>query len=97
MVVSRYTRTKVLRLGKQYGTSFAITAIRQNIENGNIPTQEMILDEGERIDVLAGRIYGDGRLFWVISGASNIGWTMQVPPGTRILIPNLDDILRFVG
>jgi len=97
MVVSRYSRTKVIRAGKQFGTSFAVAAIRLNIDNGNIQTEEMILDEGVRIDVLAGRIYGDGRLYWVLAAASNIGWAMQVPPGTRIVIPNLDDVLRFSG
>lgn len=97
MVISRYARTKVLNFGKQYGTSFAITTIRQNIANGNIPTDEITLSEGERLDVLAGKIYGDGRLYWVLSAASNVGWTLQVPPGTRLLVPSLEAVVRFVG
>lgn len=94
---SRYARTKILGLGKRYATSFAIPAIRQNIANGNIRTDEIILSERERMDTLAGKAYGDGRFSWVIAAASNIGWQLQVPPGTRILIPNLDDIAKYIG
>ena len=97
MVFSRYARTKILGLGKRYATSFAIPAIRRNIANGNIRTEEIILSERERMDTLAGKAYGDGRFGWVIAAASNIGWALQAPPGTRILIPNLDDTARFVG
>jgi len=97
MVISRYARTRVLGLKKRYATSFAITAIRDNIKNGNIRVDEIILSERVRLDILAGKAYGDGRLSWVIAAASGIGWSPQAPPGTRILIPNLDDVSRFVG
>lgn len=97
MSLRRYARTKILGLGFKYGTSFAIPAIRQNIRNGNIRFEETILEESERLDILAGEFYGDGRLGWVIAAASNIGYGLQVPPGTRIIIPNLEDVSRFVG
>ncbi len=97
MVISRYTRTKVLGLNEMYGTSFATIAIRQNINNGNISVTEMVSSEGERLDTIAGSVYGDGRLWWVLAAASSIGWTLQMPPGTRIVIPNLNEVIRFVG
>jgi hypothetical protein len=46
------------------------------------------MEEGERLDSLAGTVYGDASLWWIIASASGIGWGMQVPPGTLIFIPN---------
>jgi nucleoid-associated protein YgaU len=53
--------------------------------------------EGERLDVLAGQIYNDARYWWVLAAASDIGWGMQVPPGTVIRIPDLSDIANLIG
>lgn len=97
MTIRRYGRTKVIGLNFRYGTSQAIPVIRENIANGNIRYTEIVLEEGERLDYLAGREYNDGTLYWIIAAASDIGWSMQPPPGTRILIPNLGDVARFVG
>lgn len=95
--MNRYARTPVIGLGYRYGTSFAISAIRQNIQAGNIRSQEIVLQESNRLDILAGLYYGDGRLWWLIAAASNIGWGLQVPVGTVIKIPDLRDCSRFVG
>lgn len=97
MTIKRYARTRIYGLNFRYGTSFAIPAIRENIQNGNIRFSETVLQEGERADIIAGKEYGDGRLWWIIAAASNIGYGLQLPPGTRILIPNLSDVIRFVG
>lgn len=96
-MISRYARTPIVGLNFRYATSFAIPAIRENIANGNIRFDELILDERVRLDILAGETYGDGRLGWVIAAASGIGWQMQAPPGTLIRIPNLEDLTRFIG
>lgn len=97
MTISRYSRTPVLGLGQKYGTSYYIPSIRENINNGNIRYDEAILDEAERLDVLAGEFYGDGRLWWVICAASGIGFSPQVPAGTRIIIPNIEDLSKYVS
>jgi hypothetical protein len=97
MTLRRYARTPVFGLNQRYGTSFAIPAIRENIENGNIRFEEMILQESERLDTIAGRVYGDARLWWVLAAASNAGWSPQIPPGTLIIIPNLEDVEHVVG
>ena len=97
MALSRYKNDSVLANGTYYGTSNTISNIRNNIKNGNIKFTTYILKERERLDILAGKYYGDGRLWWIIAAASNIGWGMQVPPGTRIIIPTdlseIDEIL----
>lgn len=93
----RYSRTPSLGLGFSYGTSYAIPIIRANLAAGRIRYDETVLDESERLDILAGKIYGDSTLYWLISAASDIGWALQAPPGTRIKIPNLEDVKKYVG
>lgn len=97
MAFSRYTRTPVLALGEKYGTAEAIRVIREAIKNGTLKTREMVVHEKQRLDTIAGSIYGDGRYYWILAATSNIGWGLQVPPGTIILVPEIDDISSLVG
>jgi hypothetical protein len=97
-MTSRYTRTARLDAGKQFGTSNTITQIRNAINSGAIPATTSVLGEGQRLDTLAGQIYGDSRLWWVIAAASGIGFGLQVPAGTRLVIPtNIEDVQTIVG
>ena len=95
--MKRYARTEVFGQGYRYGTSFAIPAIRINVQNGNIRFQELVIQESVRLDTLAAQFYGDGRLWWLIAAASNIGNALQTPPGTIIKIPDIKDVSKFVG
>jgi hypothetical protein len=95
--IRRYARTVVLGAGQMYGTSYLVPIIRSNIANGNIQFKEDVLQGAERLDVIAGRYYGDSSLGWLIAAASNIGWMLQVPAGTRIIIPKLSDVTKFTG
>lgn len=97
MTIRRYERTPIVGLNFRYGTSYAIPVIRAGIESGIIRTREVILLQSERLDILAGKEYGDGSLYWLIAAASNVGFALQVPPGTRILIPNLKDCADIIG
>ena len=68
------------------------------VEDGDIAVQRMTVKENERLDIIAGRVYGNSGLWWVIAAASGIGWSPQVPAGTIVFIPiNLSDISRIVG
>lgn len=97
MSFSRYSRAAVLNFGEKYGTSEAINTIRFAIKEGRIRAPEMIVRGAERLDTLAGSIYGDGRLWWILAAASNIGWAPQVPPGTVLLVPDVNDIATLVS
>lgn len=98
MASSRYTRTPLLSLRSQYGTGNAPSLIREGIKNGSISiVKQTILNGSERLDTLASFEYGDGRYWWVLAAASDIGWGMQVPPGTIINVPLLSDVLRLIG
>lgn len=97
MTLKRYARTAVLNFGRQYGTSYSGVVIREGMKQGRIRSERLYLKEQERLDVLAGRVYGDGRLWWLICAASNIGWCPQVPPYTEIFVPNIEDVSRLLG
>jgi len=97
MAISRYTVTPKLNFGSQYGTSSSVANIREAIQNGTIQTRTIFLQEVIRLDVLAGQYYGDARYYWLISAASGIGWSLQIPPNTQIVIPDLEQSLRLLG
>ena len=88
--MSRYAGDFTIKRGKSLGTAREVLALRQAIAAGTVSARRQVLREGERIDQIAFQEYGDGRLWWVIAAASNIGWGMQVPPGTVIVIPSGD-------
>ena len=93
----RYDKTKVFPFEGYYGISNAIPQIRNGISNSTIRYRTQMLKEGERLDTIAGKVYGDGRYWWVIAAASGIGWGIQVPPGTVIIIPDINQVAEYVG
>ena len=83
--------------GKVLKSASAVMRIRDAIKQGQISLRTSTLSQGQRLDILAGQLYGDGRLWWIIAAASNIGWSMQVPPGTHLNIPtNLSEIQGII-
>jgi hypothetical protein len=90
----RYDNTQIF--GNHYGTSDKIAKIRKAMSRGDIEYREVVLKDGERLDTLAGKEYGDGKLFWLIACASSIGYCLQVPPGTIIKIPSIRSILKIL-
>ncbi len=94
----RYDRAPLLNRGKQYGTFAAGPLIRAAIETNRLQYKAVVMKEGDRLDIIAGREYGDSRLWWVIAGASSIGWSLQVPPGTLLFVPsNLGEVFNLIG
>ena len=87
MAINRYDRTDVMGGGKMLATPENIRRIHRAVRQGNIICKQIILREEERLDHIAGKVYGNGQLWWVIAAASGIGWGLQVPPGTRISVP----------
>lgn len=88
----RYDKAPLLNFGTQYGTSEFIPKIRKAIETGQIRYEVHILTGRERLDTLAAQYYGDSFKYDILAAASNIGNCLQVPPGTVVIIPNLEDI-----
>ena len=97
MALGRYDNVLKIAGGTKYSTTRGHVNIYQAAEARRISVKEHVMLEGERLDILAGREYGNARLWWIIAAASGIGWGMQVPPGTSILIPtDLSQISRLV-
>jgi nucleoid-associated protein YgaU len=98
MAFRRYNRAPIIKGGLQYGTSRATSAIYKAVERGQITFDTYIMQEGERLDTIAGMRYNDSRLWWIIAAASGIGWAPQTPPGTRLRIPRLlEEVAEVVG
>jgi len=97
MATSRYSKTPTIGFGYRYGTSSSIQLIRAALDSGILPYSETITKGSQRLDTLAGEIYGDARYWWVLAAASEIGWGLQVPPGTLIRVPGLEDALELLG
>lgn len=96
MAITRYPSSGVYNLS-YYGSSQIVNSIRDAIQSGQLPFTEFTLTGAQRLDTIAGREYGDATMWWVIAAASEIGWGMQIPPGTRIRVPNMNNLMRLLG
>lgn len=91
MAFSRYSFASRLKdiNGELYiSNSNASHRIYKAVEAGIIKYDTKILEDGERLDQIAGNAYLDSSYWWVIAAASGIGWGLQVPPGTVLRIPS---------
>ena len=95
--MKRYATAPLLSGGSFYGTFVPSKILRDAAQRGAITVRQDYLREGERLETIAGSVYGDARLWWVIAGCSGIGWSLQVPAGTSLLIPtNLSEVATLV-
>ncbi len=85
--MNRYRSDRRIRGGSVLATNQSINRIKTAVRDGRLKVKRYKMKEGERLDTLANRFLGDGRLWWVLAACSNIGWALQVPPGTLINVP----------
>lgn len=98
MAISRYENTVVLLDKLMFATQTDYAGIKQDIENGILSTIEYTVKPLDRLDIIANKFYGESKYWWIIAIANNIGWAMQVMPGTILLIPeNSDAIISRLG
>ena len=97
MAGSRYSRDRRIRGGTTRATASTFKRVQQGVQNGTIPTTPLLVRGFDRLDAIAGRMYGESRYWWAIAAASGIGWGLQVPPGTKLLIPSIGAITDIVG
>lgn len=86
MALSRYLNLPGPSPGSKT-MSIVNVRIRKGVQQGVIAVDQIVLEEDRRLDQIAGQAYGSGSYWWVIAAASGIGWGLQVPAGTIILIP----------
>ncbi len=98
MAISRYDRDPLIFGGRSFGSAQSVVIIRDAVRRGQISLKEKVMSESERLDVIAGQQYQDASLWWVIAAASNIGWGLQVPAGTKISIPtDISEVLEIIA
>ena len=84
------------------GTSRAVMTIRAAVKAGGITTKPYTMKEGDRLDIIAHKEYGDGRLWWIIAAANEVHGTMYAKLGSQIRIPRdingiIDEYNRING
>ena len=87
MALSRYSYVDTLYGGKFLSNSDSIAKIQEGIRQGVIEFETLTLAGKQRLDSIAGQYYGDSTFWWIIAAASGIGWWLQVPAGTYLVIP----------
>ena len=89
MAISRYSFVNKYRLTNNvfYGTSSYNTNISNAISNGTIDCYTHVVASGERLDQISYNYYNDSKYWWIIAAASRVGWPLQVPAGTILLVP----------
>jgi hypothetical protein len=91
MALSRYSFTTKFKNSLDQNIvsiSNASPQIFRAVENQRINYSVHVMEEGERLDYLAGIYYGNSSYWWILAAASGIGYALQVPPGTVIRVPN---------
>lgn len=93
----RYSKNIPMDFGKRFSTSYMIPIIRAAVKEGRIRYRVIVLQEAQRLDTVAGKYYNNSSDYWIIAAASGIGFSLQVPPGTVLTVPYLEDIENLAG
>tara|TARA_B100000212_G_C27354295_1_gene525121 strand:+ start:687 stop:971 length:285 start_codon:yes stop_codon:yes gene_type:complete len=92
----RYRNDRIIKGGSSLATNQSARRLRLAAERGLVSTVSKILGSDMRLDQLAFQYLGDPALWWAIAALSNIGWGLQLPAGTRIVIPtSIEEVKRF--
>ena len=94
----RYTNDRTIKAGTTRATNRAAIRLRQAFNAGNIDVTTLVIGDSLRLDHVAFRYLGDPAMWWTIAALSDIGWGMQLPAGTIIIVPiDLGPIKAIVG
>jgi len=77
----------LLGIKPKYATNEICNQIFKDCRNGRLQTETQIFVNGDRLDYMAQKYYGNGLDWWIIAAASGIGWWLQINAGTIITIP----------
>ena len=94
--MGRYNSDRSINFGTSLGNPGGAIRIRNAYKQGLITVKKITLGSATRIDHLAFQYMGDPSYWWAIAALSNIGWGLQLPPGTFLVIPtNLSQVKEF--
>jgi hypothetical protein len=90
---SRYRSDRVINRGTSYGTAKMSNKLRKAYAAGLLSTKTVVMGAAARLDHVAYSYLGDPSYWWAIAALSEIGWGLQVPAETRLIIPtNINEI-----
>ena len=86
------------RFRNESGTQVDISNEIYNLaRTGDLSVRYVMSEERKRLDHYAYEEYGDRMNWWIIAAASGIGWWLQCPPGTLLIIPtDISQIKRLL-
>jgi hypothetical protein len=83
----RYSNNRTIKNGTTKATSKAAIRLRSAYNAGRITTTIIVIGRVLRLDHVAFQYLGDPGMWWAIAALSDIGWGLQLPPGTRLVVP----------
>ena len=93
----RYKRDQRIA-GGLLQTAQSVAILRRAKQFGLLSLRVIVLQKGQRLDNIAYKELGDPHAWWIIAALSDIGWGMQLPPGTVLSIPtNMQAVQSLVG
>ncbi|XXT15203.1 LysM domain-containing protein [Sorangium sp. So ce429] len=84
---SPYAKLPVLRVKAPDGSTRDVIALRltrPTIEGSPVPHRVI---EGEHVDAIARRFFGDERLFWRVLDANPVVYPLDIRPGDVLQLP----------
>ncbi len=94
--MGRYTSDTAINFGMSLGNPGGVLRLRAAYEKGLISVRQITLGTTTRIDHLAFQHLGDPSYWWAIAALSDIGWGLQLPVGTFLIIPtSLPQVKEF--
>ncbi len=54
----------------------------------DIPGKEFIIQDGDRLDIIAQKLFGDPKLWKALAIYNGLGYFFELQPGERLYIPN---------
>ena len=92
--MERYKNTRITTKKNNATNKYFRTTLYSSVPKSDTD-QYFISQEGDRLDNLANRFYGDATLWWFIARVNELK-TMNIPPGISLRIPqNLNNAKGF--
>ncbi len=86
---SRYAQQATLVATTATGDPRSVLTLRLERKRGAEPSTRHVVVEGETIDLIAKRFYGDEKLGWRILDTNPLVYPLDIRPGDILLVPSI--------
>ena len=88
-MANRYYKDYLVKKDKYYTIPDFV-----EVDFSDIDGKEFLIQEGDRLDIIAEQVYGDATYWKAIMLYNNIGYFFDVKPGVIIRLPyNIEEVL----